>query len=151
MSTYTLRERLTDRIEVRQRELARAESVFAQTPAVLLDLIVPSACHRVWTFMRSHQLEIMYETTTLEEQRTTAALLMDLLNISSGDREEDADYKNAIVFFVGEDVKVFVNRPSNDCAKRARIVEERTITFCGDLDESRYLKVEYLTDKEATT
>lgn len=35
MSTYTLREILTGTIEDYQRALARAESVFARTPAVL--------------------------------------------------------------------------------------------------------------------
>lgn len=153
-----LRKCLMDEIECKQDALARAESDLASVPAELLDLAVP--CHRMWVFSRTapdYQLEIMYETATPEEQRTVVAFLMDVLGVSSGTKEEDASHRSAVTFFPVDGVKIFVNMPSPDCDKRARVVtpaKEHIITFCGTLDESKYTVVEYLgqgKEKEVTS
>jgi hypothetical protein len=125
--------------------LTDLEAGLFDLPKALLDLDIE--CNKIWTFVRTvpEQTEVMYETRTPEKQREVAASIMDALDIPSAVKEEDAG-SASVAFYVSDGIKVFVNVPA-ECHK-AKVVEERVITFCGELDESKYLDVAYLLDDE---
>ena len=140
----TLRDTLTVKIERLAREVARSESHLALSPSGLLDLDVP--CDRVWTFYRSgtETLEIMYVTDSEEVQRTAASFIMDALGTQDATKEIDTtgDPSISITHAQLPGIKVMVER-SADC-HLASVTEKRTIQYCGTLDESQYLSVDYL-------
>jgi hypothetical protein len=134
-----LRDLLEKDIESAKIRLSIIRGQADKTPPQLLDYEVD--CERAY-IITDIDLWVIYAVKSVDDARTLAAELMDLLGVTSA-YKLNTSVKEYSIRIKLPNATVDIDVPKQDCHK-AIVTQTQTIEFCGELDESKYDRVEYL-------